>query len=275
MFSGRGLRFANLNARSEMWRWRPFVLTAGVPLVPQSCTHMSAHAHTRTPCFYNCCALISAESLKRQLLSIYTSTLGAPLLSAIGFYQASGSALVLGNATSEAASTTTTTTMTTTTTKTTTTTTETMFHLSMEGWSELAESLASNVSRMVQHLPTPVHRGRHWQALRLHKLILASQPQFATNTSSPTSASTTVTSSTSSTASTAMSSPPVASPEELGKMPIAKNRREYLRDLPIRVGQLVRHKSKGYRAVVVGHTPVCAASPGWINHHHIDALPRG
>ena len=188
-------------------------------------------------------ALISPERLKRQLLSIYTSTLGAPLLSAMGYYQAKKK-----NASET---------------------------LSLRRNATNHEDLASNMTRMLQNLPGPVERGRHWQAHRLHKLILASQPQFSSNSSPPASASTTFASSTSHSAMTAVSSFPSDSP---GKLDSSNNNsawRVHRRDLPLSVGQLVRHKSKGYRAVVIGHTPVCAASPGWIKHHCIDALPRG
>lgn len=216
-------------------------------------------------------ALISPERLKRQLLSIYTSTLGAPLLSAMGYYQASETLSLRRNATNHEA----TTTKTTVTTTTTTTSTEIMIRRGMEDWAEVAEDLASNMTRMLQNLPGPVERGRHWQAHRLHKLILASQPQFPSNSSPPASASTTFASSTSHSATTAGSSFPSDSP---GKLDSSNNNsawRVHRRDLPLSVGQLVRHKSKGYRAVVIGHTTVCAASPGWIKHHCIDALPRG
>ena len=41
------------------------------------------------------------------------------------------------------------------------------------------------------------------------------------------------------------------------------------------VGQVVRHKSKGYRGIVLGSTHVCAAPPHWVWKHGIDALARG
>ena len=44
---------------------------------------------------------------------------------------------------------------------------------------------------------------------------------------------------------------------------------------PLRVGQLVEHKSLGFRGVVLGHTRVCAAPSSWMEHHRIDELPRG
>jgi len=43
----------------------------------------------------------------------------------------------------------------------------------------------------------------------------------------------------------------------------------------LRVGQIVEHVSKQYRAVVLGHTMVCAAPQKWVEKHNILQLPNG
>jgi len=122
---------------------------------------------------------------------------------------------------------------------------------------------------------------------------VASLRSFAHNSSRalPLHLSSTVTSSTSHSTVTSVSAPAAAAPEarQEGEAAAAAGEGEmateegagaaegggsYLRPL-LRVGQLVRHRSKGYRAVVVGSTPVCAASPGWMLHHRVDGLPHG